>query len=67
LGASRNLPLSHPLKGKPAIVRLAAASSAALPSLPPALLPEDNRPGIRSGCGWEGYPPLPEDRLGHDS
>ncbi len=31
MGASRSLPLSHPLKGKPAIVRLAAASSAALP------------------------------------
>jgi hypothetical protein len=38
MGASRSLPLSHPLKGKPAIVRLAAASSAAPPfaSLLPA-------------------------------
>ena len=32
MGAVRNLPLSHTLKGKPVLVRYAAASSAALPS-----------------------------------
>jgi hypothetical protein len=32
MGAVRSLPPSHPLKGKPVLVRIAAASSAALPS-----------------------------------
>jgi hypothetical protein len=60
MGASRSLPLPHSLKGKPVIVRLAAASSAALPSFPSVLPPEGDRPGIRSGCGWEGSPSFPQ-------
>ena len=65
VGALRSLPLSHPLKDKPAASAWTAASSAALPSLPPASPPEGGRPGFGSGCGWEGFPPLPGDRLGH--
>ena len=66
LGAVRSLPLSHPLKGKPVLVRIAAASSAALPSASARGFPsEDVPPSVRLGCGWEGSPPLPEDRLGH--
>jgi hypothetical protein len=66
MGASRSLPPSHPLKGKPVLVRIAAASSAALPSASARGFPsEDVPPSVRLGCGWEGFPPLPEDRLGH--
>lgn len=66
MGASRSLPPSHPLKGKPVLVRIAAASSAALPSASaPGFPSEDVPPSVRLGCGWEGFPPLPEDRLGH--
>jgi hypothetical protein len=67
MGAVRSLPPSHPLKGKPVLVRIAAASSAALPSASAQGFPsEDVLPSVRLGCGWEGSPPLPEDRLGHD-
>jgi len=52
-------------KGQARSFRLAAASSAALPPLPSTLPPEDDRPDFGSGCGWEGFPPLPGDRLGH--
>ena len=65
VGALRSLPLSHPLKGKPASSAWRRLRQPPCLSLPPALPPEGDRPGIRSGCGWEGFPPLPEDRLGH--
>ena len=65
MGASRSLPLSHPLKGKPAASAWRRLRQPPCLSLPPVLPPEGDRPGIRSGCGWEGSPPLPEDRLGH--
>jgi hypothetical protein len=67
MGASRSLPPPHPLKGKPVLVRIAAASSAALPSAFAQGFPsEDGPPSVSLGRGWEGFPPLPEDRLGHD-
>jgi hypothetical protein len=28
-------------------------------------LPGGDQPGFHLGCGWEGFPPFPEDRLGH--
>lgn len=66
VGAVRNLPLSHTLKGKPVLVRYAAASSAALPSASARGVPSENvLPSVCLGCGWEGSPPLPEVRLGH--
>ena len=52
MGASRSLPPSHPLKGKPAIVRIAAASSAALPSASASRRSEDRArhpPGLWLG------------------
>ena len=53
-------------KGQARSFRLAAASSAALPSASaPARRPKAKDPNFRLGCGWEGFPPLPEDRLGH--
>ena len=64
-GRFRNLPLSHPLKGKPAASAWRRLRQPPCLSLPPALPPEGDRPGFGSGCGWEGFPPLPEDRLGH--
>jgi hypothetical protein len=51
-------------KGQARSFRLAAASSAALPPLSPASPPEGGSRLI-FGCGWEGFPPLPGDRLGH--
>jgi hypothetical protein len=65
VGASRSLPLSHPLKGKPAASAWRRLRQPPCLSLPPALPPESDRPDFHLGCGWEGYPPLPEDRLGH--
>ena len=64
LGTSRSLPLSHPLKGKP------AASAWRRLRQPPGLrsaasLSGGTRGPLRSGCGWEGSRPLPVDRLGH--
>jgi hypothetical protein len=53
-------------KGQARSFRLAAASSAALPSASvPACHPKAKGPNFRLGCGWEGFPPFPEDRLGH--
>jgi hypothetical protein len=52
MGASRSLPPSHPLKGKPVLVRIAAASSAALPSASAGRQSED---GTRRPPGlWLG-------------
>jgi hypothetical protein len=65
MGALRSLPLSHPLKGKPAASAWRRLRQPPCLSLPPALPPEGDRPGFGSGCGWEGFPPLPGDRLGH--
>ena len=64
LGTERNLPLSHPLKGKP------AASAWRRLRQPPGLCSATLLPGgtagpLRSGSGWEGFRPLPVDRLGH--
>ena len=64
LGTSRSLPLSHPLKGKP------AASAWRRLRQPPGLrsaasLSGGTRDPLRSGCGWEGFRPLPVNRLGH--
>ena len=52
MGAVRNLPLSHTLKGKPVLVRYAAASSAALPSASAGRRSEDRArhpPGLWLG------------------
>jgi hypothetical protein len=62
LGTLRSLPLSHPLKGKP------AASAWRRLRQPPGLrsaasLSGGTRGPLRSGCGWEGFQPLPVDRL----
>jgi hypothetical protein len=65
VGALRSMPLSHPLKGKPAASAWRRLRQPPCLSLPPGLPPEGDRPGFRSGCGWEGFPPLPGDRLGH--
>jgi hypothetical protein len=65
VGALRSLPLSHPLKGKPAASAWRRLRQPPCLSLPPALPPEGDRLGFGSGCGWEGFPPLPGDRLGH--
>lgn len=64
LGTLRSLPLSHPLKGKP------AASAWRRLRQPPGLRSAASSSGgtrgpLRSGCGWEGFRPLPVDRLGH--
>jgi len=64
-GRFRSLPLSHPLKDKPAASAWRRLRQPPCLSLPPALPPEGDRPGFYSGCGWEGFPPLPGDRLGH--
>ena len=53
-------------QGQARSFRLAAASSAALAFARPPHAWWDRRP-LRSGCGWEGFPPLPVDRLGHGS
>ena len=53
-------------QGQARSFRLAAASSAALAFARPPHAWWDRRP-LRSGCGWEGSPPLPVDRLGHGS
>lgn len=52
-------------QGQARSFRLAAASSAALPSrrFP---MPGGTRGPFRSGCGWEGDQPLPAFRLGHE-
>ena len=52
-------------KGQARSFRLAAASSAALPSRR-FLMPGGTRGPFRSGCGWEGDQPLPAFRLGHE-
>jgi hypothetical protein len=64
-GRFRSRPLSHPLKGKPAASAWRRLRQPPCLSLPPVLPPEGDRPGFGSGCGWEGFPPLPGDRLGH--
>jgi len=65
MGASRSMPLSHKPKGKPAASAWRRLRQPPRLPLPPGLPPEGDRPDFRLGCGWEGYPPLPEDRLGH--
>jgi len=52
-------------KGKPAASAWRRLRQPPCLSPPPALPPEGDRPGFGSGCGWEGFPPLPGDRLGH--
>jgi hypothetical protein len=65
MGALRSLPLSHPLKDKPVASAWRRLRQPPCRPLPPCLPPEGDLPGFRLGCGWEGYPPLPENRLGH--
>jgi hypothetical protein len=52
-------------KGKPAASAWRRLRQPPCLSLRFALPPEGGRPDLGSGCGWEGFPPLPGDRLGH--
>lgn len=53
-------------KGQARSFRMAAASSAARPSLPRTLLPGGTAGPFGSGCGLEVDQPLPVNRLGHE-
>lgn len=63
-GRSRSMPLSHSLRASPQLPPGGGfVSRPAFRSDPPSARGLTTDLGL--GCGWEGDPPLPEDRLGH--
>ena len=64
LGALRSLPLTHPLKASPQLPHGGGFVSRPGLRFTASIAWWDKR-RLGSGCGWEGFRPLPVDRLGH--